>query len=174
MFGENYVKLQLAQRHCVHALLQEIEIQITAYTSLMNRVRNSKVSKADSKYRYVVIPKLTVRSDKYNPDEIPQSSVQSPRIRWYQYESVRRTGSNKIAREVKSNKTGYTVNTFMKYAPVEIAKLAFETEQILNEYRSLISDLHLVNRSKLRINKMEGLRDELSEAYEKQKMDTEN
>ena len=67
MFGEKYVKLHLAQRECVHVLLQDIETQISVYVGMMNNVRNNKVSKADSKYRYTLIPKMTIRSDRYKP-----------------------------------------------------------------------------------------------------------
>ena len=60
MFGEKYVKLHLAQRECVHVLLQDIETQISVYVGMMNNVRNNKVSKADSKYRYTLIPNLNL------------------------------------------------------------------------------------------------------------------
>lgn len=167
MFSENYVQMHLAQRRCVHALLKDIEIQITAYTALMNRVRNSKVDKAGSKYRYTIIPKLTVRSEKFDPGRLPESGEidAAPRIRWYQYESVRRAGTNKIVREVKTNKTGYTINTFKKYVPIEIAKVAYQTEKMLSEYRCLLSDLYLFKRAKKRAMNMDDLSDSIEEAY---------
>ncbi|WP_394222500.1 hypothetical protein [Alteromonas gracilis] len=176
MFGESYVKMHLAQRECVHALLQDMEMQIAAYTARMNKARNAKVSKADSKYRYTLIPKMTIRSDRFNPVELPEYSSKdlAPRVRWYQYDSVRRAGVNKVAKEVPTNKTGYTINTFMKYAPVEIAKLAYETEQILKERRGVISDLYLFKRVKRRVFSIPSLKEELEEAYAQASIHTEN
>jgi hypothetical protein len=176
MFGEKYVKLHLAQRECVHVLLQDIETQISVYMGMMNNVRNNKVSKADSKYRYTLIPKMTIRSDRYKPEVFPEYTEKdgAPRIRWYQYDSVRRAGVNKVSKEVPVNKTGYTLASFMKYAPVEIAKLAFDTEQIIKEYRGVISDLYLLKKVKRRVNKMPDLREELEEAYASASVKTEN
>lgn len=176
MFGEKYVKLHLAQRECVHVLLQDIEMQISVYMGAMNKVRNNKVSKADSKYRYTLVPKMTIRSDKFKPDVFPEYSDRdgAPRIRWYQYDSVRRAGVNKVAREVPMNKTGYTVATFSKFAPVEIAKLAYRTEEVIKEYRGLISDLYLLKRVKRRANQMPDLREELEEAYASASVHNEN
>lgn len=176
MFGEKYVELHLAQRECVYVLLQDIEMQISVYMGLMNNVRNNKVSKADSKYRYTLIPKMTIRSDKFKPDEFSDYSEKdcAPRIRWYQYDSVRRAGVNKVSKEVPMNKTGYTLASFMKYAPADIAKVAYETEQIIKAYRGVISDLYLLKRVKRRVNKMPDLREELEEAYAEFEKKTRN
>ncbi len=176
MFGESYIKMHLAQRECVHALLQDIEMQIAAYTARMNKVRNSKVSKADSKYRYTLIPKMTVRSERFNPEVLPDYNAKdlAPRIRWYQYDSVRRAGVSKVAKEVPTNKTGYTISTFKKYAPIEIAMIAYETEQILSERRGVISDLYLMKRVKRRVFSIDSLKAELEEAYANASSQNEN